>query len=307
MMAFETWGQPFMSPATPSQPSAVPAHLQVVEYEKTLQGLDPTAPAEKQAKIALDAAIAAGSLEQLQVVMAQIEQRLPQELPTLMMHALRATAVQDNLVIMQFLLEKITTCPPQQIFEFLKYALDGAATRESPGSMDLDGCGSRSHSMMEFLLGGAQKVFQTSYPEQFLQLVQHAVNAAARRGNLGLLKFLMDHTAAASLPISYDDVFGNAVASGQAESLLQEAIKGGASFEGVILMLLQSIKNLPHNGESGVGSRQSLKNTAKVQLVRSYKQRDPALFAKLMAAVKTFFPEDLSQASPGGFDGDVSM
>jgi len=306
-MALGGWAQTFASTATPSQPSVVPPHLAVVEYEKTLQGLDPTAPPEKQAKVALDAAIASGDVEQLRAVLDQIRLHIPQEVATLMMHALRTTAVQDNLVAMQFLLAQITGCPPQQVFELLKYALDGAAARESPGAMDLEGSSARGHGMMDFLLGAAQKVFQGAFPEQFLQLVQHAVGAAARRGNLALLKFLMDHTAAASLPIDYDGVFAAAASSGQAEGLLQEAIKGGADYENVILMLLQSIKNLPHNGESGVGSRQSLKNTAKVQLVRSYKQRDPALFAKLMAAVKTFFPEDLSQASPGGFDGDVSM
>ncbi|CAK0897836.1 unnamed protein product [Prorocentrum cordatum] len=177
--------QTFASTATPSQPSVVPPHLAVVEYEKTLQGLDPTAPPEKQAKVALDAAIASGDVEQLRAVLDQIRLHIPQEVATLMMHALRTTAVQDNLVAMQFLLAQITGCPPQQVFELLKYALDGAAARESPGAMDLEGSSARGHGMMDFLLGAAQKVFQGAFPEQFLQLVQHAVGAAARRGNSG--------------------------------------------------------------------------------------------------------------------------
>merc|ERR1712039_675309 len=56
--------------------------------------------------------------------------------------------------------------------------------------------------------------------------------------------------------------------------------------------LLGAAQNLPANNDSGLGSRQSIKTTAKVQLVKSYKQKDPALFAKLMAAVKSFFPEE---------------
>lgn len=304
-MDFDSPQSLFMYAATPSHQSSVPAYLQVVEYEKTLQGTDPSAPPEKQAKIALDAAIASGSLDQLRVVLDQIRRHMPTEAPTLMMHALRGTAAQDNVTAMQFLLEQIGGCQPQQLFEMLKYALDGAAERAAPSSMELDMSSARGHGMMDFLLGAVQKAFQAAYPQQFLLLLQHAVNAAARRGNLSLLKFLMDHTAAAALPINYDDVFGSAVAAGQAETLLQEAIKSGADYENVILMLLQSIKNLPQNNESGVGSRQSLRNTAKLQVVRSYKQRDPALFAKLMTAVKTFFPEDLTGSACA--DGDVHM
>jgi len=160
--------------------------------------------------------------------------------------------------------------------------------------------------MLDFLLGAIQKAFYVNYPQQFLELVQHAVNTVARRGNLELLKFLMDHTAAATIPINYDDVFSQAAKEGQAETLLKDAIKGGASYENVVLMLLQSVGNLPENNESCLGSRQSLKNTAKVQLVKTYKQKDPALFARLMAAIKSFFPEETTQGQ-SGTGGDVSM
>merc|ERR1719491_1189301 len=148
-------------------------------------------------------------------------------------------------------------------------------------------------------------MFHSAYPQQFIELVQHALNTAALQGNLGLLKFLMDHTAQAAIPINYDVVFSQAVAGGQAESLLKESIKAGAQCENVILMMLQSIRNLPQNNDSGVGSRQSLKNTAKFQLVKSYKQRDPALFARLMAVVKSHFPEEAAQPH-GAAGGDVA-
>merc|ERR1712232_720833 len=153
---------------------------------------------------------------------------------------------------------------------------------------------------MNFLLGKVQEAFQLGYPHQFVQLVQRAVNAVAKQGNLILLKILMDHTAAASILISYDEVFSSAAATGQAENLLKQAIVSGAEYENVILMLLQSVRNLPENNDSRVGSRQSLKNSAKIQIVKSYKQRDPELFARLMAAVKSFFPEEQARIGAGG-------
>jgi len=282
-----------LPPVLPPRPQDNSSQLQAVDYEATLHQFDPTAAPEKQAKIAMDTAIAAGSNEQLKVVLQQIGQQLPQQTITLMMHALRSVGKQGNLAMMQLLLEEIKSCNAQQVFELMKYALDGAAAQENP-------------SMMDFLLGTVQKVFHTAFPQQFFELLQHAVNTAAKQGNLGLLKFLMDHTAAALIPINYDIVFGHVVARGEAETLLKDAIIGGAPYENVILMLLQSVKNLPESTDSRLGSRQSLKNTAKVQLIKCYKQRDPALFAKLMAAIKSFFPEETAHVH-SGVDGDVAM
>eukprot|EP00928_Gymnodinium_smaydae_P042568 TRINITY_DN28637_c0_g1_i1.p1 TRINITY_DN28637_c0_g1~~TRINITY_DN28637_c0_g1_i1.p1 ORF type:complete len:288 (-),score=48.85 TRINITY_DN28637_c0_g1_i1:110-973(-) len=270
------------------------AMLQVVDYEQTKHQFDPTAAPEKQAKIALDAAIASGDTAQLQTILNQIAQLLPQTAATLMMHAMRSAGKKTELCTIQFLLDQVKDCSPQQIFEFMKYALDGAAEQNSP-------------SMMDFVLGAIQRSFHTSYPQQILELVQYALNAVAKQGNLGLLKFLMDHTASVAIPINYDVVFHEAVTAGKAEHLLREAIKAGALYENVILMLLQSIKNLPNNSESCVGSRQSLKNTAKLQLVRSYKRTDPTLFAKLMTAVRAYFPEDTNGTEGVADSDDVAM
>lgn len=270
----------------PFSPFAVP-ELQVVDYEASQQRLDPNAAPEKQAKVALDSAIASGNGEQLQVVLGQIEQHLPQHATTLMMHALRSAARCEDPSMMQTLLSQITSCHPQQLFELMKYALDGAAAQTNP-------------AMMNFLLGTVQKVFGAGHL-QLLALVQHAVNTTAGQGNLSVLKFLMDHTAASSIPIYYGAAFQQAACNGKAETLLKDAIKGGAQYENVIMMLLQCTKDLPEDNDSSVGSRQSMKNMAKLQLVKSYKKQDPALFADLMAAVKSYFPEEC------GRDSDVTM
>jgi len=270
-----------------------PLQLQVVDYEQTQQQFDPTAAPEKQAKVALDKAIADGNVAQLQTVLNQIQHHIPQQGITLMMHAMRSGAKKGDVCMMQFLLDQICNYDPQQVFDLMKFALDGAAVQGNPG-------------MMEFLLGAGQKAFHIVYPQQFVELVQHAVNTTANRGNLGLLKVLMDNTAAAAIPINYDAVFNQAVADGQAETLLKEAISGGAQYENVLLMLLRSVQNLPENSDSRVGSRQSLRNTVKIQLVKSYKQKDPILFARLMAAVKSFFPEE-AVAAQSATNGDVAM
>jgi len=227
------------------------------------------------------------------IIIKEIREQIPHQATVLMMHALREAGKVGRPGVVQFLLEQIKDCDPQLVFDLMRYAMDGAATQTDPGLMDL-------------LLGAVQNAFQATYPQQFLQLVQYAVNTTAKQGNLGLLKFLMDHTAAAGIPINYDDVFQQAVSEGQAETLLSGSIKCGARYENVILMLLQSIGNMPACSDSRLGSRQSLKNTAKLQLVKSYKQSDPALFAKLMAAVKKFFPEDIAEA-PSCVGADVAM
>jgi len=270
---------PFQAPAV-----VMPSQLQVVDYEKTQQQLDPTAAPQKQAKVAMDSAVLSGDIAQLESVLRQIQQHIPEHASLLMMHALRTAGKHGDVGIMQFLLDQIGSLSPQQLYELMKYALDGAAMQGDP-------------AMMHFLLGAVQKAFHTSYPQQFLELVQHAVNDVAYQGNLRLLKFLMDHTTAAAIPINYDSVFSQAVAAGHAETLLKSSIDGGELYENVILMLLQSVKNLPANNDSHVGSRQSFKNTAKIQVVKSYKQKDPALFAKLMAAIKSFFPEEADAAA----------
>lgn len=270
-----------------------PSYLQVVDYEVTQQQLDPTAAPEKQAKVALDGAIASGNVDQLKTVLCQIGQHIPQNIVPLLMHSLRSAAKQRQLGMMQVLLEQIQNFEPSQVFEVMKYGLDGAATQDDPGILD-------------FLLGAVQKAFQTAYPQQFLQLIQHAVNTAAEQGNLKLFKFLLDHTSAATIPINYDDAFRCAAAKGHAETLLKEAIRGGAHYENVIMTLLQSARSLPDNNESSLGSRLSIKNTAKLQLVKSYKQSNPELFAKLMAAVKGYFPEE-AQRAQNGVDGDIMM
>lgn len=284
--------RPFV-PMEPTWPTFNSSHLQVVDYEKTTQQLDPTAAPEKQAKVALDSAIANGDIHQLQTVLKQIAEHIPQQTIILMMHAFRSASRCGNSAILHVLLEQTVSFPPHQVFDLMKYALDGAAMQDNPAIMD-------------FLLGFVQKAFHTGYPQQFLELVQHAVNTAGQKGNLGLLKFLMDHTAAAAIPINYMNVFGQAASGGQAEKLLKEAISGGAQYENVILMLLQSAAHLPENNDSCLGSRQSLKNTAKVQLVKTYKQKDPALFAKLMAAVKNYFSEEITPTH-SGLDGDIAM
>lgn len=265
--------------AVPSQPAANPSQLPLVDYEKSLQ--DPTAAPEKQAKIALDSAISSGNMEQLQVVLTQIGQHVPQQTIPLMMHALRTAARQGNLGMVQFLLGQVGGCTSEQLAELLKYALDGAASQENPVVMD-------------FLLGRVQEAFVASNPACLIQLVQRAVNEVAKQGNIVLLKFLMDRTAAASIGINYDVVFRYAAANGKVETLLKQAIIEGAQYENVILMLLQSAQNLPDNNDSCLGSRQSIKTTAKVQLVKSYKRKNPELFVKLMTAVKSFFPEDIA-------------
>jgi len=261
-------------------------NLQCIDYETSK--LDPAAAPEKPAKLALDRAIATGSLEQLRAVLGQVAQHLPQESRALTMHCLRDSARQGNLEMLQFLLEQIKTCPPAELCELLKYALQGAAMQPAPGVLD-------------FLLGAVQ---QLCSGQLLLELLQHAVGAAARHGNLVLLKFLMDHTAAAAIPIDYDKVFGQAISGGKAEDLLRASIQGGAHFENVIMMLLHSLKNLPESvNDSQVGSRQSLKNTAKIQVVKSYKKQDPVLFERLMSAIKSYFPEETSVSQ----DGDVAM
>lgn len=288
---------PFMPSVGSTASIAEVSQLQVVDYEKTQQQIDPTSAPEKQAKIALDAAIAGGDMNQLQTVLKQIGCHLPQQIVTLMMHALRSAAKLGKTHILQVLLEEIRSGQAQQVSELMRYAIDGAAAQDSPGVLDL-------------LLGEVSKVFQATHPLQFLELVQYSVSATAKRGNLGLLKFLMDHTATSSIPINYDDVFSQAASSGHAETLLKGAIQGGAQFENVILMLLHAISRMPENNDSGVGSRQSLKNTAKFQLVKSYKQSDPALFTKLMAAVKSYFPEGTHQVHSGtvSYSGeDIAM
>merc|ERR1712187_387282 len=116
----------------------------------------------------------------------------------------------------------------------------------------------------------------------------------------------MDQTAAAAIPINYDVVFSKAASAGKAEELLKEAIDAGASCENVILMLLQSAANLPENNDSRLGSRQALKTAAKVQLVKSYKQKDPALFARLMTAIKGYFQEEPAPTQ-SSVEVDVAM
>lgn len=270
-----------------------PLLLQAVDYESTVLTLDPSAAPEKQAKVAMDQAIGSGSIEQLQVVLGQIMQHLPLEATVLMMHALRSVARAGNLGMMQHLLAQLSGCPPQNLLDFLKYALDGAAEQENA-------------VMIEYCLREAEKAFCPAYPEQFRELVQHAVNTAARHGKLKVLKCLMDHTAAAAIPIDYEAAVLQAAHSGQAEYLVREAIKGGAECESIILMLLQAVPALPDTAGGGVGSRHSVKTAAKLQLVKTYKQSNPALFSHLMAAVKRFFPEE-SAGGAGAADGDVAM
>jgi len=261
----------------------------VVEDERTRQQLDPNSAPEKQAKTAVDAAIASGNVQSVQAVLDQVGAHIPQHRHVVMMRALRTASKRNSVEMVQYLLDQIRSCQPEEVFEFMKYALYGAAMQDNPAIMD-------------FILGAVQKGF-AAYPKQFLELLQHAVNACAREGNLGMMKFLMDHSLAASIPINWDEVFGWAVWEGKAEPLLQGAIRGGALYENIILMLLGCVKRLPENSDSRVGSRQSLKNTAKVELIKSYKKKDPVLFEKLMTAVKSFFPEE----SPTANDGDMAM
>jgi len=270
-----------------------PSLLQAVDYESTLLTLDPTAAPEKQAKVALDQAIGSGNIEQLQMVWGKITQHLPSEAATLMMHALRSVARCGNHGMMQHLLAQLAGCQPGELFNFLTYVLDGAAEQDNT-------------DMMEYSLREAEKAFCQSYPQQFHELVQHAVNTAARHGKLRALKCLIDQTAAAAIPIDYRTAVLQAASSGQAETLIKDAIKGGAAFESIILMLLQALPVLPDTAGGGLGSRHSVKTAAKLQLVKSYKQSNPALFAHLMAAVKRFFPEE-SATSAGAADGDVTM
>jgi len=270
-----------------------PSLLQAVDYESTLLTLDPTAAPEKQAKVALDRAIGSGSIEQLQMVLGQITQHLPHEAATLMMHALRSVARCGNLGMMQHLLAQLAGCQPGELFNLLKYALDGAAEQDNT-------------DMMEYSLREAEKAFCPSYPQQFHVLVQHAVNTAAGHGKLRVLKCLVDQTAAAAIPIDYKAAVLQAASRGQAESLIKEAIKGGAAYENIILMLLQALPVLPDTPGGGLGSRHSVKTAAKLQLVKSYKQSNPALFAHLMAAVKRFFPEE-STTVAGAADADIAM
>lgn len=267
-----------------------PQYLQVVDYEKTQQQVDPTSAPVKQAKVSMDAAIATANMEQLHIVFQQIGQLIPQDAMPLLMHAFRSAAAQGNIDIMKFVLAQTGSCNPEQLYELMKYGLDGAATQTSP-------------QMMDFLLGAVGEAFQSKFPQQLLELLQYAVGTTATKGNLVLLKFLMDHTAAAAIPVNYDDVFLRAVRAGHAETLLKDAIQGGGQYENVILMLLHSVKLLPDNNESHVGSRQSFKSTAKLHLVKCYKQKDPQLFEKLMAVVKSYFPEEARSQS----NGDAAM
>eukprot|EP00746_Dinoflagellata_sp_MGD_P161913 gnl/MRDRNA2_/MRDRNA2_89244_c0_seq1.p1 gnl/MRDRNA2_/MRDRNA2_89244_c0~~gnl/MRDRNA2_/MRDRNA2_89244_c0_seq1.p1 ORF type:complete len:309 (-),score=56.35 gnl/MRDRNA2_/MRDRNA2_89244_c0_seq1:236-1105(-) len=289
-MAVVAMGDETMVPSWAS--SADPSQFTVVDYEATLQQADPTAAPEKQAKIALDSAIASGNIDQVHLVLNQVGQMIPQHSIPLMMHAMRSAAKQGSLAVMQFLLEQIGSCHPTQVFDLMKYALDGAAVQDEM-------------AMMTFLLGKVQEAFH-AYPQQFVELVQHAVNTAAKHGNLRLLKFLMEHASQAAIPVNYDTAFNQAVTAGQGEPLLKDAIIGGAPYESVTLMLLQAAKSLPENNDSQLGSRQSMKNTAKLQIVRSYKQKDPELFSRLMAAIKSYFPEELV-SSQRLTDGDIAM
>eukprot|EP00930_Biecheleria_cincta_P026384 TRINITY_DN18602_c0_g1_i1.p1 TRINITY_DN18602_c0_g1~~TRINITY_DN18602_c0_g1_i1.p1 ORF type:complete len:306 (-),score=54.21 TRINITY_DN18602_c0_g1_i1:381-1298(-) len=262
--------------------AAVLPNLQCLDYETSK--LDPAAAPEKQAKVAIDRAIASGSLEQLRGVLSQVEQHLPQETRSLTMHCLRESAKGGSLDMLHFLLEQLKACQPSDLCELLKYALTGAAMQPGPGVLD-------------FLLGAVQRLC----PGQLLELLQYAVGAAAGQGNLRLLKFLMDHTAAAAIPINYSVVFNQAISAGKAEDLLRGAIEGGVYYENVIMMLLFALKSIPENvNESQVGSRQSLENAAKLQVVKSYKKTDPVLFERLMAAIKSF----LSDVPPSIKDKD---
>lgn len=268
-------------------PSASDASKFQVLDSKQTQQFDPTAAPEQQAKVALDAAITAGNVQEVQVILEQVGQQLPEKSIVFMMHGLRTAGKLDNTAMMQSLLDQIGSCQPQQVQELMKYALDGASQQDNP-------------NMIGFLMAAVAKAFHTAHPQQFIELVQYSINAVAKNGNLVLLKFLMGHTAAAAIPVNYDEVFGQAIAGGAAETLLKGAIQGGAQYENVILILLQAVKNLPENNDSRLGSRQSLKNTAKLHAVKCYKREDPELFARLMSAVKSVFPEETA-------DGDSAM
>lgn len=268
-------------------PSASDASKFQVLDSKQTQQFDPTAAPEQQAKVALDAAISAGNVPEVQVILKEVGQQVPNKSIVFMMHGLRTAGKLDNTAMMLFLLDQIGSCHPQQVKELMKYALDGASQQDIP-------------NMIGFLMAAVAKVFQAAHPQQFIELVQYSINVVAKNGNLVLLKFLMDHTAAAAITVNYDEVFGQAIAGGSAETLLKGAIQGGAQYENVILMLLQAVKNLPENNDSRLGSRQSLKNTAKFHAVKCYKRENPELFARFMSAVKSFFPEETA-------DGDSVM
>lgn len=236
---------------------------------------DPTAAPEKQAKVALDDAIAKGDNSRVQALFQEIGSTCKEHAEVLMMHALRTAGKEGQQPVMQLLLSQIETCPPRQLFEFLKYAIAGAASRDD----DVGG-------MMDYLLGVIGEVFQKACPLEFTALVQHAVGSTAGHGNLRLLMFLIDRTSVASLPIDYNLAFAEAVDRGQAEVLLKDAIKCGLQCENVLLMMFQWIKTLPASHDSGLGCPSSLKAAARLQILRSYKQSNPDLCTKLMSVVR---------------------
>jgi len=249
-------------------------YLQPVAYEATMVH-DPTAAPEKQAKVALDEAIAHGDVGRVQVMLQEIGSKFPEHAEVLMMHGLRTAGKEGHRTVMHFLLKQIETCPPCQLLEFLKYAIDGAAKRDE----DVGG-------MMDYLLGVMTEVFKATYPKEFLVLLQHSVNSTARHGNLRLLKFLIDQTSAASLPIDCNLAFTEAANRGQAEVLLKEAIRCGAQYENVLLLMFNWLNHLPANNDSGLGCRHSLKAAARLQILRCYKQSNPEVCARLMSVVR---------------------
>lgn len=272
---------PLSVPASASGSASVHAkrvrpstYLQPVAYEATMVH-DPTAAPEKQAKVALDEAIAQGDVGRVQAMLQEIGSQFREQAELLMMHGLRTAGREGHRAVMQFLLEQIEACPPMQLLEFLKYAIDGAAKRDE----DIGG-------MLDYLLGKMGEVFKATYPKEFLFLLQHSVNSTARQGNLRLLKFLIDQTAAASLPIDCNLAFTEAANSGQAEVLLKEAIRCGAQYENVLGLMFNWIKHLPASHDSGLGCRQSLKAAARLQTTRCYKQSNPELCARLMSVVR---------------------
>merc|ERR1712059_4881 len=91
---------------------------------------DPTAAPEKQAKVALDDAIAKGDDSRVHALFQEIGSQFPEHAEVLMMHALRTAGKEGHQTVMRYLLKQIEACPPRQLFEFLKYAIDGAATRD---------------------------------------------------------------------------------------------------------------------------------------------------------------------------------
>jgi hypothetical protein len=236
---------------------------------------DPTAAPEKQAKVALDYAIATGDVSRVQALLKEVCVQLPEDAEVIMMHGLRTAGKEGHRAVMHALLTQIETCPRHQLVGFLRYAIDGAATRND----DVGG-------MMDYLLGVMGEVFKITYPKEYVGLVQYSINAAASNGNLRLMKFLMDQACAASLPIDLNLAFSESAERGQAEVLLKEAIRCGAPCENLLLMMLQWLKSLPASRDSGLGCRESLKAAARLQILRSYKQSSPDICERLMSVVR---------------------